>query len=387
MQGDRCSRDGRLKVMRVIARMNVGGPALQVTGLVEGIDPDRFDHRLYAGHVAPDEGDHLALRAPDLPFRRIEGLGRSPSPLADARALRDLVLEMRRFRPDVVHTHTAKAGLLGRVAARLCGVPITVHTFHGHLLHGYFRPLVTRGVTQVERLQARHTTRLLAVGEQVRDDLLSAGVGRPEQYLVVPPGIMISAPPTRAAARAALGIGEADHVVSFVARLTSVKRPDRVIEVARRIAGVRDDVTFLICGAGELFEDLKADAAGGERVRFLGWRADVETVYAASDLVLLTSDNEGMPVSLIEASMCGVPAVATDVGSVSEVVLHGQTGFVVPSDVEAITQAILRLIDDPVIRERMGRAAAAHACAQFSRDRLVSDMERLYEELDQATSR
>lgn len=373
--------------MRVIARMNVGGPALQVAGLVEGIDPDRFDQRLYVGHVAPDEGDHLALRAPDLPFQRIEGLGRSPSPLADARALRDLVQEMRRFRPDVVHTHTAKAGVLGRVAARLCGVPITVHTFHGHLLHGYFRPLVTRGVTQVERLQARHTTRLLAVGEQVRDDLLSAGVGSPEQYVVVPPGITISAPPTRAAARAALGLGEADRVVSFVARLTSVKQPGRVIEVARRIAAVRQNVTFVICGAGDLFEDLKADAAACERVRFLGWRADVETVYAASDLVMLTSDNEGMPVSLIEASMCGVPAVATDVGSVREVVLDGRTGFVVPLDLEAITQAVLRLIDDPVTRERMGRAAAAHACAQFSRDRLVSDMEHLYEELDQATSR
>lgn len=373
--------------MRVIARMNVGGPALQVAGLVEGIDPDKFDHRLYVGHVAPNEADHLTLRAPGLPFQRIDGLGRSPSPLADARALRDLVQEMRRFRPDVVHTHTAKAGVLGRAAARLCGVPTTVHTFHGHLLHGYFRPIVTKGVVQVERLLARYTTRLLAVGEQVREDLLSAGVGRAEQYLVVPPGITIAAPPTRAAARAALGLGEAGHVVSFVARLTAVKRPDRVIDVARRIAAVRDDVTFVICGEGELFEDLKEAATGCERVRFLGWRADVETVYAASDLVLLTSSNEGMPVSLIEASMCGVPAVATDVGSVREVVVDRQTGFVVPCEPGAIAHAVLRLIDDPAARERMGRAASARARAKFSRARLVSDMEHLYEELAQAALR
>lgn len=370
-----------MKVMRVIARMNVGGPALQVAGLVEGIDPERFDHRLYVGHVAPDEGDHLVLRAPDLPFRRIEGLGRSPSPLADARALRDLVQEMRRFKPDVVHTHTAKAGVLGRVAARLSGVPITVHTFHGHLLHGYFPRLVTRGVTQVERLLARHTTRLLAVGEQVRDDLLSAGVGRPEQYLVVPPGITISALPARAAARAALGIGEADHVVSFVARLTSVKQPGRVIEVARRIAAVRDDVTFVICGAGELFGDLKADATGCERVRFLGWRADVETVYAASDLVLLTSDNEGMPVSLIEAALCGVPAVATDVGSVREVVLDGRTGWLCEPSTEALTAVVDAALSDPDRLRSAGQAAREHATGAFSRDRLVADTERLYEQI------
>lgn len=371
----------------MIARMNVGGPALLVAGLSEGIDQDRFDHRLYVGHVGPDEGDHLALRASDLPFRRIEGLGRSPDPLADVRALRDLVKEMRSFRPHVVHTHTAKAGMLGRLAARLSGVPSTVHTFHGHLLHGYFRPLVSRGVTGAERVQARYTTRLIAVGRQVRDDLLAAGVGRPEQYLVVPPGITIAAPPARLTARATLGLAGSELVVSFVARLTSVKRPDRAIDVARRILAIRDDVTFLICGEGQLLDELRAEASDLERVRFLGWRADVETVYAASDLVLLTSDNEGMPVSLIEAAMCGIPAVATDVGSVREVVLDGRTGVVVPPDTEAITQAVLRLLGNPVERARLGTAAGEHARSEFSRDRLVSEMENLYEELDRATSR
>lgn len=364
-----------------MARMNVGGPALQVTGLVEGMDPGRFDHRLYVGHVGAGEGDHLALRAPDLPFRRVEGLGRTPDALGDARALRDLVAEMRRFRPHVVHTHTAKAGVLGRTAALLCRVPTTVHSFHGHLLHGYFNPPVTAAVTAVERTLARRTSRLLAVGAQVRDDLLAAGVGRPAQYLVVPPGIAIPSPPDRGVARAALGLGDHQVVVSFVARLTAVKRPDRFADVARRVAAARQDVVFLVCGEGELLDELRAATAGVDRVRFLGWRSDVEAVHAASDLTVLTSDNEGMPVSLIEASMCGVAAVATDVGSVAEVVRHGETGLVVPAEVDALTRAVLRLVDDEEPRRRMGRAAAVHAHRCFSRDRLVSDMERLYEEL------
>src|SRR3954462_13391776 len=178
--------------------MNVGGPALQVTGLVESMDASRFEHRLLTGSVGPGEADYISLRAPDLPHTVVHGLGRSPRALADAQALRELVEHIRRFRPHVVHTHTAKAGVLGRVAARACRVPIVVHTFHGHLLHGYFSPAVTRTVVLTERALAHASTRLVAVGSQVRDDLLAAGIGRPEQYAVVPPGIALPPGPSRA---------------------------------------------------------------------------------------------------------------------------------------------------------------------------------------------
>jgi glycosyltransferase involved in cell wall biosynthesis len=373
----------RTRVMRVIARMNVGGPALQVTGLVEGMDASRFEHRLYTGYVEEDEGDHLELRAPHLPVTRVVGLGRAPAPLDDVRALRTLVREMRSFRPHVVHTHTAKAGVLGRVAARMSGVPSVVHTYHGHLLHGYFSPAVTRGVVQVERGLARRTDRLLSVGERVRDDLLAAGIGRPEQYLVVPPGIALPAPPPREEARRELGLSDEDLVVTFVARLTAVKQPHRFVELAARVARDRPGTVFLVVGEGDLLPGLKALAAEqGGGVRFLGWRGDVERVYAATDLVVLTSDNEGMPVSLIEAALCGVPAVATRVGSVAEVVLDGESGLLVDAgDAGGLAQAVRRLLDDDVLRSRMAERARQHASARFSRSRLVDDLETLYDEL------
>jgi glycosyltransferase involved in cell wall biosynthesis len=371
--------DGRLRVLRVIARMNVGGPALQVTGLVEGMDPGRFDHRLLTGLVGPDEADYVDLRAPGLPLTRVPGLGRSPRPWDDLRALRTLTREMRLFRPHIVHTHTAKAGVLGRAAAKAAGVPALVHTFHGHLLHGYFSPPVTRVVVETERGLARLTDRLVAVGGQVRDDLLQAGIGRACQYAVVAPGIALPVMPARAAARQSLGLSPDVPVVVLVARLTAIKRPERFLELARRLAHTHPSAVFAVCGEGDLLPALQAQA--GPNVRFLGWRGDVETVYAASDLVVLTSDNEGMPVSLIEAALCGVPAVATRVGSVAEVVLDGQSGLLCPPDVEELTRHVSRLLSEDGLRSRLGAGAAAHAMAHFGRARLVTDTESLYEEI------
>lgn len=372
----------RIRVMRIIARMNVGGPALQVSGLVRGMDPERFDHRLFTGHVGPGEGDFLDLRAPDLPFSRVNGLGRSPDALGDVRALSRLVTEMRVFRPHVVHTHTAKAGVLGRTAAKLTRVPVVVHTFHGHLLHGYFSPPVTRAVVQVERGLARGSTRLVAVGEQVRDDLLTAGIGRREQFAVVPPGIPLGPLPPKAEARRSLALPLDADVVMLVARLTQIKRPDRFLEMAEGLAGQYPDAVFAICGDGELAERLKTAAAPlGDRVRFLGWRADIEAVHAATDVAVLCSDNEGMPVSLIEAGLAGVPAVTTRVGSAAEVVIDGETGFVTGATAGELASAVARLLDAPELRATMGRAAKVHATAKFGQDRLVADTQSLYEEL------
>lgn len=369
-----------VRVLRVIARMNVGGPALQVTALTEGLDPSEFETRLLVGSVETDEADYVELRAPHLPARRIEGLSRSVRTGGDVRALAQLAAEIRRFRPHIVHTHTAKAGVLGRLAARTCGVPITVHHFHGHLLHGYFSPRVTRLVVRTEAALARRTTALVAVGSQVRDELLAAGIGRADQYTVVAPGVKLPPAPDRAAARARLGLDADGLVVAHVARLTEVKRSERFVEVAARLG--RDDVTFVVLGEGARLDDLRARAEPlGGRVRFLGWRSDVEAVYAAADLVVLTSDNEGMPVSLIEASLVGTPSVTTDVGSAREVVLDGRTGLVTTTDVEAITAAVARLLDDAPLRARMGAAAAEHAATSFSSDRLVADVERLYRSL------
>jgi glycosyltransferase involved in cell wall biosynthesis len=370
----------RVRILRVIARTNVGGPALQVAALTTGLDPDRFETKLLVGRIGDAEADYLPLRADDVAPLRVPGLGRDPHAFGDARALATLVREMRAFRPHIVHTHTAKAGVLGRVAARIARVPATVHTFHGHLLHGYFSPTVTRAVVATERLLASRTTRLVAVGERVRDELLAERIGRPEQYHVVPPGVTVAAAPERDAARHALGLPLDRPVVGFVARLTAVKRPDRFAEVARRVATTDPDVEFVVAGGGELLDDLRGRLHDlGERVHFLGWRADVETVYGALDVCVLTSDNEGMPVSLIEAAHCGVPAVAPDVGSVAEVVRDGMTGIVTSTEMSDIAAAVSTLVRDPPRRAQLGGAAAVHARRRFGVARLVRDTEALYD--------
>lgn len=350
--------------------------------LSDGLDPARFEQLLLAGSVGEGEGDYVSLRAPHLPVIQLDGLGRAVDVWSDVRAAAEIRRAIERFRPHIVHTHTAKAGALGRPAAWSCGVPATVHTFHGHLLRGYFSPAKTKALVLAERSLAHFTTRLVSVGAQVRDELLAAGVGRPGQFSVVPPGVDAPEAPSRQEARRRLELPADGLVVGLVARLTAVKRPDRFLAVAAEIARHRPATTFLVAGEGDLLDEMRTKAADlGLAVRFLGWRPDVEAVYAACDVVMLTSDNEGMPVSLIEAAFAGRPAVTTDVGSAPEVVLDGSTGFVVPADVGELVKAAERLLVDPELRKAMGTAAATHARDHFSSARLVSDIARLYEEI------
>ncbi|GAA3455370.1 hypothetical protein GCM10018962_72030 [Dactylosporangium matsuzakiense] len=372
----------RLRVMRVLTRMNVGGPSMQVTTLQRHLDPARYDQRLYTGHVGDDEADYQALFAPDLPVHRIAGLGRRIGPGGDARAFAQLYAHMRRFRPHIVHTHTAKAGVLGRLAAVAAGVPVRVHTFHGHLLHGYFSPRATRVMVGVEAALARRTQRLVSVGARVRDDLLAAGIGDAVRYRVIGPGTVLPTLPDRAAARRELGLDGSGPVVAYVGRVTGIKRPDRFLAAARLVRATVPDAQFVVCGAGDRLTATRAAAADlGPAVRFTGWRADVHTVYAAADVVLLTSDNEGTPVCLIEAALAGRPCVATRVGSVHEVVVDARTGLLTDPAAEPLAAATVRLLQDEDLRARLGRQAADHAATQFGPSRLITGIDRLYAEI------
>jgi glycosyltransferase involved in cell wall biosynthesis len=362
-----------MRVLHVIGRMNVGGPAALLVAL---LDAPGLDVHALVGGVGVGEADYLDLRAPAAEVTRVPGLGPAVAPTDDVRALYEIVRQMRRLRPDIVHTHTAKAGALGRVAATATGVPARVHTFHGHLLHGYFSPAMTRSIVVAERALARVTDRLVAVGANVRDELLDRGIGRPDQFVVIPPGVALSAPvPGRPEARAALGLDPEGPVVAYVARLTKVKRPDRMIEVAR----MRPEAMFVVAGDGPLQGEIRSGAP--PNVRFLGWRADIENVYAAADVILLTSDNEGMPVGLIEAALCGVPAVATDVGSTREVVIDGRTGRTLPPDARSLAEATGSLLSDEDQRYRMGAAARLFAEENFGVPKMIEMHAALYESL------
>jgi glycosyltransferase involved in cell wall biosynthesis len=372
---------GHLRVMRVIARMNVGGPAVQVSGLMRHLPQDEFDQRLYTGWCADDEADYLETQAPDVDATRIDGLGRAIRPGEDALALGSLVRAMREFRPHIVHTHTAKAGVLGRAAVKASGVgSASVHTFHGHLLHGYFSPAKTKAVIGIERLLARSTDRLVAVGAQVRDDLLAAGIGRADQYAIIPPGLELPSALSQQEARKTLGIRSDAPTVAFIGRLTSIKRPDRFVEIVRRVAQAYPDVQFIVAGEGDE-SGVVRKAAESLPITALGWRSDVENILAASDAVLLTSDNEGTPLSLIQAAMAGLPVVASDVGSVSDVVVSGETGWLAPADDLALATATAEMLGDPAEARRRGLAAKERADRLYGVQRLAGDHARLYLEI------
>ena len=373
----------QIRVLRIIARMNVGGPAWQTSVLTRGLGDHGFETRLLAGHLDDGEADFVALRDPDLEVVPIAGLGRSIRLGGDLRAFWSVYREIRRFSPMIVHTHTAKAGVIGRVAAVAARVPIRVHTFHGHVLHGYFSPLTTCLVRMVERVLARHTTALVAVGQRVGEELVAAGIGTTEKFTAIAPGVGF--PGTlldRADARALLDLPATGPVVLFVGRLTSVKRPDRLLAAFEQVVAKVPDATLAIAGQGDLLEEVRSNAQRlGQSVRFLGWQPDVASLYAACDVVVISSDNEGMPVTLIEAAMAGVPGVTTDVGSASEVVDDQVTGLVVSTDAEAIAEALIDLLSDPGRRLEMGCAAELRARQCFSSERLVADHAALYRHL------
>jgi len=371
-----------IRILRIISRMNVGGPAWQTSVLTESLEGEEFSTKLLCGDVGSDEGDYLKLYEPKIQFTRINSLGRSLSFIGDLKAFIRIRREIHSYRPHIVHTHTTKAGVLGRLAAYSARVPIVIHTFHGHLLQGYFSKTTTNIIRKFESWLAKFSTALVAVGSEVRNDLISAGVGKSEQFSVIPPGVNFLPEVDREIARSRLGLPQDVPVVTFVGRLTKIKRPDRLIQVMKLVKQAMPEVVLLIVGEGDLLSSIEKDTKEfGDSVRVLGWRDDLENIYAAADLSLLTSDNEGMPVSLIESAAAGLPCVATDVGSVCEVVINNETGLVVESSATALTAAIVELLSDEALRRRMGQAALKHAEKNFTVERLIEDHISLYKKL------
>ena len=370
----------KVRVMRIIARMNVGGPAVQVSGLMRGFDAQVFEQELVTGYCAADEADYLEKVATDIKAVRIDGLGRSIKPRADLTALFAIIKEIRRFKPEVIHTHTAKAGVVGRIASILSGhKSIRVHTFHGHLLNGYFGSGKTKLVILVEKILALFTDQLLAVGAKVKDDLLAVGIGNQNKFGVIPPGLQLAEVPSRSSARKALGLNENVTYCAFIGRITQIKRPDRFLDVAAEIKSRGIDLHFIVAGAGELLQYCKDRAEAEDLpVTFLGWRADIEVVLVAADFVLLTSDNEGTPLSLIQAGMVGIPVVATNVGSTNEIVINGETGLLTDLSVKELTDAVTKVATDSALRANMGAAGKEYAIARYGVARLVKDHQDLY---------
>jgi glycosyltransferase involved in cell wall biosynthesis len=381
-----------VKIMHVIARLNVGGAALHVLQTAHEQERRGHDVTVVAGTLADGEesmeyvGDDLGIRVVKLP-----ALQRPLSLRSDAAAIKELRALIREQCPDVLHTHTAKAGATGRIAALLAGrarPPAIVHTYHGHVLSGYFDRRWEHVFRAIEWVLAWVTGTLVAVSEEVRDDLVALGVAPESRFAVVHYGIDVpewddADDRARERIRAELGIGVDTFAVGWAGRLTAIKRPFDLVHTLRAVLDASIDAVLVIVGDGELRGDTEAlarELGVAERTHFVGFQKAVREWYAAVDATVLTSLNEGTPVVAIESLAAGRPVVATRAGGTATVVREGESGYLLDvGDIDGLARRLVELARDPQLRTRLGAAGAEDMRARFATSRMADELERVYE--------
>ncbi|MBV9603336.1 MAG: glycosyltransferase [Chloroflexi bacterium] len=377
-----------IRVLRAITRLNIGGPAIHAVLLTTALDDGAvFTSTLVAGATAPHEGDMLDFaRAHDVEPLLVPALGREISPADDLVSLARMVQIIRGLKPDVVHTHMAKAGTVGRLAAHVCGVPLIVHTYHGHVFHGYFSPTKTRVFLGIERALGLATDRIVVVGDGQRDEIASYGVAPSHKLEPIRLGLelgqFLHAEDARGALRRELGIQSTTPLIGIVARLVPIKAHEVFFQAASRVLQDEPEARFIVVGDGERRAELErlVDRLGiRHAVMFLGWRRDMVSVYADLDVVALTSLNEGSPVALIEALAAARPVVSSRVGGVPEVVVEGVTGLTVPpANPTATADGLLRVLRDRDLAASLAAAGRRHVYPRYDSSRLVDDVKHLY---------
>jgi glycosyltransferase involved in cell wall biosynthesis len=360
-----------MRVLHVIARLNVGGTARYITQLANELPKHGIETFVATGFVQGSEVEDPSAQSMDL--IRVPAMGRSIRPIKDHQARKQLDKIIAEVKPDIIHTHTFKAGYVIRVKKQ--SVPV-IHTFHGHLLDDpEFSGFKSKVIIELERMLAKKSAKLVTVGRRVADELLEQKIGHRTQFVNIPPGVVAVDVTSKTQALKNLNLQEnGAPIVGWIARMTGVKNPMRALEVADALP----DTQFLMAGGGDLLEQVKA--AAPSNVTVIGW-ADAADLFGASEIILSTSENEGMPVALIEAQLAGKPVVATDVGSVSEVILNHETGIVTNKNAGSIASAVESLILDKTTREEMGRLATARAQALFSVDRMINAHIELYKSI------
>jgi glycosyltransferase involved in cell wall biosynthesis len=382
-----------MKIARAIARLNIGGPAIQAVLLTRELADAGHRTSLLIGNVPESEGsmEYLADEMGVSPVR-IPGLSRAVSPFEDLRAWWEIYRWLRRERPDVLHTHTAKAGAIGRLAAIAAGIPC-VHTYHGNVFEGYFSRRKTAVYLLIERLLARGTARIIAVSPKQRQDLSTRfRVAPAEKISTVPLGFDLSRFLEIGRARLADGDIKKPLVVTWAGRFTEIKEPLMYPEIAALCANITSIATFLMAGDGELRGEVEARTSRldiGERLRLIGWQREMSSIYRLTDILMLTSKNEGTPVAAIEAMAAGCVVVLPDVGGVADL-MSGQpenrsgysifdNGILVTERTPEVFSAALRwLASESERRLRMGQVASSFAEQNFSKERLVKEIQDIY---------
>lgn len=385
------------KVLRIINRFNIGGPTYNATFLTKFISED-YETLLVGGLPEKDESDSLhILEDYGVKPLLIPEMKRIPNFKSDREAYRKIKQIIEEFQPDIVHTHAAKAGALGRKAAKACGVPVIVHTFHGHVFHSYFGKVKTQLYKIIERRLAKLSTGIIAISPIQKEELSSIhGICSPDKIKVIPLGFDLlkfqeNLAEKRTATRQKWKLNEDEVAVGIVGRLAPIKNHKLFLDVIALLAEKGTHARYFIVGDGQEKPAIGQRAKElenqyGLKIELTSWIKDIATFNAGMDIICLSSDNEGTPVSLIEAQASGVPVISTDVGGVKDILDEGNTGFVVPKkDPEAFGEKLQMLIENKEIRAKMSQNGWNFVRDKFHYTTLVKNMEDYYAELIEKT--
>ena len=388
------------KILRIHNRLIVGGPSLNVTLLTTHLGPE-FETKLLVGKRDPYEKDADYVKELGIIPIEISEMRRSILPINDIKAYFKIKKIIKEFKPDIVHTHASKSGAIGRLAASACNVKLIVHTFHGHIFHSYFNSVISYLFVALERYLAKKTNAIIAISELQKTELAQVyKIAPPEKIFTIPLGFnlekySINQDQKRIAFREKYGFAGTDIIVGIIGRLVPIKNHDMFLKVAENIKkrAATKNVKFVIVGDGESLFSIRRKSAelglsfsfypthprANTDVTVTSWETEIDQVMAGVDIVVLTSQNEGTPVSLIEAQAACKPLVSTNVGAVEDIITHGQNGFLTKvNDVAAFANHVHTLIKDKSLREEMGKAGAKMMLANYSRQRLVKDIKDLY---------
>ncbi len=377
-----------MKIVHIITRLEFGGTWEVLLPLLEGARHAGHDVSLI---LAPTPSTQVQLQSfcdhHGIHFIWQEELTRQVSPMRDFKAWRALVRSIKALRPDVVHTHTSKAGFLGRLAAKWAGVPRVVHSTHGHVFSGYFGPVTTAFYMGLERLAAGWCDRIIVLSRHEIEDHLKRGIGSRDQLVAIPNGIDLhrfsDVKSDPLPLRRAMGMGEGDVLCAVIGRLVPVKGHEVFLKAFKIVREKAAHAHAVIIGDGELKERLRqmsVELGLGNAVSWLGHRDDIPQLLRAVDIVVQPSLNEGFGLAVVEAQAAGRPVVATRVGGLPEAVKEGETALLVPpNDPEALARAMLELMKDPARRETMGRQGQEWVRERFTIERMINDTLRLYE--------
>ena len=384
----------KIKVLRIINRFNIGGPTYNATFLTRFMS-DEFETLLLGGLPEEGEADSLhILNEYGLKPILIPELKRNPNLISDRKALKKIKSIIKEFKPDIVHTHAAKAGAIGRKAAFDCKVPIVIHTFHGHVFHSYFGKFKTEIFRRIEKRLASKSSGIIAISEQQKMELSEKfSIAEKKKIEVIPLGFdllpfQLNLNKKRSETRLKYNLCE-DHIaVAIVGRLAPIKNHRLfldAIEIVNRQS--TKNIVFFIVGDGEKRKEIEEqiDIIKNKQkidIRMTSWIHDIKTFNAGMDILCLTSNNEGTPVSLIEAQACNIPIVSTDVGGVKDIILEDETGFIVPKNNPIIfAEKLLLLTENKEKREKMSQKGWTFVERNFHYERLVNDMENYYKKL------